>query len=401
MYTEEQIDDLVDIIMRRQEQANLYVLKKIAQKIKEIGTMTPSDVESLIRMRATGADVRDINKALARFAGIRERDIKRLIQMVALDSYKEAKPFYDYRKKPFIPFKDNKPLQKIVRAIIKQTAGACRNLSRALAFMIRDPLNRKVVIATPLAEAYQSVVDEAIQLVQSGVTDYKTAIRRTLQQLINSGLVAVEYEAESGKKHKQRLDSAVRRNILDGVRAINQGVQDETGRQFGADGIEITVHAYPAEDHAPVQGHQFTLEEFARMQDGLSSTDVKGNKFLGFPRAIGTLNCRHFTFSIIVGHAKPNYTDEQLQKILEENEEGYTYPDGKHLTMYECTQKMRSYELRIRQLREAVEVARTAGDEVLEKKYLDRLKSTVKHYKDFCQACGLKPRMDKTVIVTK
>ena len=70
-----------------------------------------------------------------------------------------------------------------------------------------------------------------------------------------------------------------------------------------ADGKEITVHANPAQDHQFVQGHQFTNEEYEKLQgeDDVSFKDVQGRRYEHFDRHIGTLNCRHFTYSIIIG----------------------------------------------------------------------------------------------------
>ncbi len=81
-----------------------------------------------------------------------------------------------------------------------------------------------------------------------------TEPQRKRQELNESGIRRVEYESEKGRHHSQRLDTAVRRNLMDGVRQVSMNVQDEIGKEFGANGVELTVHAYPAPDHAPIQG---------------------------------------------------------------------------------------------------------------------------------------------------
>lgn len=398
MLSEQAIDKLLQPIIDREESINMYAIKQIANQIKEIGKLTPSNVNTLQMLYRRGANVREINKTIAKLTTLQVSDIKKLIRNVAQDAYIDTKPYYDYRHKPFIPFDKNKELQKVVTAIANQTAQAYINLSKAQAFMIRDYKNPAILLPTNLAQTYQSVVDEAVQGVQGGVVDYNTAMRRTLRQLADSGLRRVTYNTESGRTYTQRLDSALRRNLLDGVRAINQGVQDVTGEQFEADGKEITVHLNPAPDHAPVQGHQFSNYEFEKMQQGLSCMDVQGRAYAGFERAIGTLNCRHFTYSIIIGVHKPNYTDEQLQDILNKNQEGYTTPDGKHLTMYECTQRQRHLETAIRYAREGKAVAQAADNLELLAKYDQRLDKLIETYKIFSQGCGLSPKWAKTLV---
>lgn len=396
MLSEDAIDNLVQPIVERQEAINLYVILKIARAIKEIGEIIPSDVYKLERILKAGADVREINKELARLTKLQIEDIKSLIKTAAADSYLETKPFYDYSKKPYIPFEKNEELQKFVSAVAEQTSGTYKNISKAQAFMLRDPKNPKILKPTPISETYQSVIDEAVQSVTNGGIDYNTAIRRELKQLIESGLRKADYQAESGRYHSQRIDTAVRRNVLDGIRAVNQGVQDETGRQFGADGKEITVHEYPAPDHAPVQGHQFSNYEYDRMQVGDCFTDVKGNCFAGFQRAIGTLNCRHLAFSIIIGVFSTTYTDEELKEKLEKNEKGYTFPNGRHLTMYQCTQEQRRLETEIRRAKDGHMIAKEAGDMKLAEEYKAKVGKYTNQYKAFSAACGLTPKMQKT-----
>jgi hypothetical protein len=223
-------------------------------------------------------------------------------------------------------------------------------------------------------------------------------MRRSLKQLNESGIRYVTYQAESGKVHTQRLDTAVRRNILDGIRAVYQGVQDETGRQFEADGKELSVHQFPAPDHAPIQGHQFTNEEYEKLQSDESFEDVKGNKFDSIARAIGTLNCRHFAYSIIIGHAKPNYTDEQLKAILDKNEKGYTTSNGKHLTFYQCTMKQRQLETEIRKAKDGQIMARESGDRKLAEEYQAKINKYTQQYNAFSKACGLSTKKDRTSV---
>jgi hypothetical protein len=398
MLSDDSINRLIQPLIDRQESINTYVITMIAKRVREIGSMNPSDLYKIERLVKSGSDIRLINAELARLASLQVKEIKSILKTVAVDNYMDAKPLYDYRHKSFIPYEKNKPLQKVVTAISNQTAGTYKNISKAQAFMVRDLKNPQILKPTSISKTYQSIIDEAVQAAQSGVIDYNTAIRRSLKQLNESGIRYVTYQAESGKVHSQRLDTAVRRNILDGIRAINQGVEDETGKQYGADGKELSVHAFPAPDHAPVQGHQFRNEEYEKMQNGEGFTDVKGNKFEGFDRAIGTLNCRHFAYSIIVGYSKPRHTDKYLSYVLTRNEEGYTTSSGKHLTMYQCTQQQRRLETEIRKAKDGQIMARESGDRKLAEEYQAKINKYTNEYKVFSNACGLKTQNERQTV---
>lgn len=394
LLSDDMIEKLIQPLLNRQEAINVYVIKQIAEQIKRIGQLNPSSLHKLERLYKTGGDVQRINYEIARLTNLQVRDIKNLIRDVALNGYMDARPFFDYRKLPFIPFEKNTEVQRVVVSIANQTANEFKNMSKAQAFMLRDLKNPKKLIPTPTAEAYQTVVDEAIQTVQSGVVDYNTAMTRTLDQLSQSGLRVV-YQAENGRIHTQRMDTALRRNLLDGVRAINQGVQDEVGKEFGADGKEITVHANSAPDHEPIQGHQFTNEEFDKLQNQQDFEDYQGRKFSAIDRAIGVLNCRHFTYSIVLESSKPMYTDEQLEQFKRNNAKGYTLPNGKHLTMYQCTQYQRQLETKIRYAKEGKIAADTAGNKAESDKYLAKVSKLMKEYMSFSKSCGLSPKLDK------
>lgn len=416
MLSDKAIEKLIQPIINRQININNYVIGIIAKRIKEIGEILPSDSYRLEALMRSGNDVQKINKELALLTNKQVSDIKRIIKTVALNSYMDMKRFYDYRMLPFIPFKENVELQKVVKAISTQTSNTYRNLSKSQAFMIRGLKNPKILRPTSISDTYKTIIDEAVQANQTAGIDYKTAMRRSLRQLVDSGIRNVSYKTESGRVYTQRLDTAVRRNILDGIRAINQGVQDETGKQFGADGVEITVHEYPAEDHATVQGHQFTLEEYAKISPASSIQpdnsidtshyektddvlfDVEGRQYEVFERKIGTLNCRHFTFSIIIGVFPPNYTDKELQQILDRNEKGYKLPDGKKLTMYQCTQKQREMETKIRWAKDGKMAAETAGDNELAEEYQAKVNKYEAEYKEFSKACGLTVKHTKTYV---
>lgn len=399
MLSEDALENLILPIVARQEAINNFVIQTIAKRVKEIGHLLPSDVYKLERLYKSGADVKLINKEIARLTNLNEKEIKKIIKEVAKDAYKDAKPFYDYRHKSFIPFEKNEALQEVVKAVQNQTVETYMNLSKAQAFMLRDLKNPKRLIPTPLAKAYHTIIDEAVQASQQGVVDYNTAMRRTLKQLNESGIRNVVYNTESGRTYSQRLDTAVRRNVLDGIRAINQNMQDEIGKQLNTDGKEISVHANSAPDHEPIQGHQFTNEEYEKLQNNEPFEDVDGEKFGAIERPIGVLNCMHYTFSIIIGVEKPNYTKEQLQKFIEHNQKGYTTKSGKHYTMYECTQHQRELETKIRRAKDGQMMAVEAGDMKLIEEYQTKVAKITDKYNQFSKACGLSPKLDRTRVV--
>lgn len=400
MLNENQIDKLIQPLVDRQRQIEGEVITVIAERLEKIKDILPSDAFRLERLYKTGSDAQKINKILSQHSKLSEDEIKQIIRTVGADAYADTKPFYDYRELPFIAYADNKELQNAVKAIERVTLQDYKNLANSTAFMLRDVTNPYIIRSTPLAETYQSVIDMAVQSALTGTASYNTLIPRVIRDLTQRGITAAEYTTDKGKPHRVRLDSVVRRNILDAIRNVQQTVQDITGEQFDANGVELSVHIHSAPDHEPIQGHQFSKEEYDKLQTGMPFSDVNGVSFGAIDRPIGMWNCRHFAWSIIIGEKTPNYTSEELERIKAENADGITVTDkdGNEVkqSMYWCTQQMRRYELKMRQLKEGMAAAEKAGEDDLQKQMKAQLDRKQNEYKAFCAKCGLKPRFDKT-----
>ena len=395
MLSENTIDNLVQPIVTRQESINTYVLTKIATSVREIGEISPSEVNRMKLLVAMGTDIREMNKELARLSNVQVREIKSLIKTVAIKTNLDAKPLYDYRHKSFIPYEKNKKLQSFVKIVGDRTAGTYENISnsKATGFLIRDLKHPGLLKFQPINDTYRSVIDEAIQATQSGI-DYRTAMRKTLKQLADSGIRRLSWD--SG--YTQRLDTAVRRNILEGVRAIQQATEDAIGEEIGADGKELSVHINCAPDHEPFQGHQMTNENWEKLQNSENFEDVEGQKFTGVERVIGMWNCRHIARSIIIGVTQPLYTKEKLQQFIKDNHDGYVLPNGKQITLYECTQMQRQMETKIRYAKDEQIAYRESGDINSAKIAQQKVKHLTQEYTKFSKACKLPIHKDRAAV---
>ena len=396
MLTDEQLNDMMEPIIVRQQSINEYVLLSIAEKIKEIGKMSLSDVKKLNILVAYGADIRKLNNKLALLSRLQVRDIKHLIKEVAYNVYKDAKPLYDYRHKPFKSFQEKRTMQRYVKAIGDVTANKYKNLSnsKATGFLIRDPKNPTKLRFHSINDTYTSVLDEAIRASQAGLIDYRTAMRRTIRQLSDSGVRRIAWD--SG--YTQRLDTAVRRNLLDGIHAINQAIEDEIGKEIDADGKELSAHPNCAMDHEPFQGHRFTNAEYNKLQNNEDFQDVDGEEFTAVERTIGMWNCRHIAYSVILGLSKPRYSKKQLQRMIKQNHDGYVTSDGKHLTLYECTQLQRKLETRIRYAKDRQMMFQESGDIIAARAERQKVIQLTNEYKAFSKSCGLKLQLDRASV---
>ena len=381
MLSQEVEERLAEHLTARIEEANTYILKRIGEAIKQISTLTPSQAYQIQQILKFGGTYNEIAKELARVSGKNVQDIYKIFEEVAKNNKQFAKQFYKYRNIDYIPYKKDIALQNMVKSIATITADMYRNISNTSVIgFIQDGKFKQ------LQQVYQDTIDKAILSISQGKQDFYSSMRQTLKELGGSGLV----QYESGRT--KRLDSAVRMNILDGMRALNNETSRRFGEEYNADGIEISVHSKPAPDHADIQGKQFSIEEYDKLENGEIATDYQGNKYDGTDkRHIGEYNCYHKIFSIVLGVSKPEYTDKQLNDIRESNLSGFEF-EGKHYTMYEGTQLQRRIELNIRKQKDTQILARASGDTELVEQSQNKIRLLTSKYNDLCKASGLLPK---------
>ena len=388
MLSQEVEERLAEHLTARIEEANSYILKRIGEAIKQISTLTPSQAYQLGQILKYGGTYEDIAKQLAKVSGKNIQDIYKIFEEVAKNNKQFAKQFYRYRGIDYIPFAKDIALQNQVMSIATLTANIYRNIANTSAIgLIQDGQFKQ------LQQVYQDTIDKAILSVSQGKQDFYSSMRQTLKELGGSGLV----QYASGKT--RRLDSAVRMSMLDGIRQVSNETSKRFGKEYDADGIEISVHANPAPDHADIQGRQFSNEEYEKLENGEIATDYKGNTYDGADkRHISEYNCYHKIFTIVLGVSKPEYTDEQLNDIREANLSGFEF-EGKHYTMYEGTQLQRRIETAIRKHKDTQILARSAGDKELVEQSQLKITQLTHKYNELCNVSGLLPKKQRMQVL--
>ena len=408
MISDEVIEKVIERLVNRIEQTNAYILKEIGNSIDEIGNINPSKANQLVQMLKYGGNYEKIAKEIARLTNKNVKDIQDMFQEIAKSDYKFAEKFYNYRNINYIPYEQNINLQNQVKALARITAQEYINLTNttSLGFGLQDKKGN--IVFKGLKEAYYDVLDEAVLSVAQGKETFNNAMYRQLKQIGTSGLKVIyptTYETidkETSKvitKHyTRRLDSAVRMNMNTALKDLHYELQEQIGEEINADGVELSAHINPAPDHQKAQGRQFTNEQYKQLQetgiaktyDGLEIDMHKGKHF----RPIREWNCKHYEFAIILGVDKPQYSDKQLQKIINDNDKGFDY-DGKHYTMYEGTQLQRRIETAIRQEKDVQIGAKASGLNDLVMDSQANIKTLTKKYNELNKISGLRPKISR------
>ena len=400
MLSDEVIDKVVERLVNRIEEGNTYIIKKIGESIKKIGTLAPSDAQQLIQIMKYGGDYDKIAKKLAEVTRLNVKDIYKIFEEVAKKETYFAKQFYDYRGKKFIPYEKNKALKKQVEALAKITAKEYVNLTQTTAFATKVDGE---LVYNDIGKTYQNILDKAVLELAQGKESFNSEMSKVMKELAENGIRTVDYA--SGRS--LRIDSAVRMQLNSALMRLHNEMQEDFGKKFDSDGIEISVHANPALDHAEAQGRQFSNEEWEKLQTIGVAKDYTGREInmhldrvrtkstsIAF-RPIGQYNCRHTVYSIVLGVSKPEYSDKELQKILDDNNKGFDF-DGKHYnTLYEGTQLQRRIELEIRKQKDAQIGAKVINDEDGILKAQEKIRQLTKKYQDLSNVSGLPTKLER------
>ena len=372
MLTAEQISALRDKAAKLVEPIQAYLLREIVRRVAHAGQLTSTAAYQVWKAQQMGVSQRQIKQELRRLLKLSHKEIRRIMYQSAQSGYNlDVSRFPQVQA---IPFEKNTVLQQIVSAASELAVDDFTNLTQTMGMV--DPYGN----ALPLQDAYRACTDFAFELVSTGAADYMTAIRQATRNLADKGLRVIDYE--SGVHTS--LEAAVRRNIMGGLGLMQEKIIQETHDQLGCDGWEITAHANSAPDHEPIQGKQYSDEAYTALNNSLR-------------RRIGTLNCGHAAFPIILGVNRPQYTTAELEKFRQDNAKGVTI-DGRHYTGYQATQMQRSLERAIRKQKNRIMVDEAAGDS--EKLKTDKAKLTVlrQRYKEFSEAAELRTQYERTEV---
>lgn len=408
MFNEKRENVLIERLVRRQEKANEQILKELGKLLGEIGQLTPSEAYTIGQQLKYGESLEKIVIILSKQSRITRTEIYKMLEGEARHNLDFSKKYFKAREIDFIPYKDNQPLQRLVNEVAIATinnvgVSELRNISRTTGITYLDRNGNRVT--KNIIDAYNEIVDDAIVNVATGKESFQQELQRQLKTIGQSGIQKIEYE--SGRH--RRIDSAMRMNLKDGLSQLAIAQQEIVGGQFGNDGWEVTVHSYPAIDHEDIQGHIFYNEEFNKLQDYEYFGDIKdvngrvytrdGSNHI---RPIGELNCYHVAMAIVVGADTPRYTQEELDKINEDNEKGFDF-EGKHYTLYEASQLQRKLELEIRRNRETEVIAKASGESG--KQLLEDTRSTINQlfnkYHELSKISGLPTKLERTRLLTK
>ncbi|MGN0491263.1 MAG: phage minor capsid protein [Ruminococcus sp.] len=319
MLTPDQLAHCADDILKLYSQLEEEIVRDVARRISKTGIITETGKLQLNAMQELGTLNSDILSSLSKYTDKTEEQLQKLFEDAAVTATEYDNEIYRANGLNPKSIKVSATQMQTLEAGYKKTSGNLSNLTRTTAVTSQTSFINACTLAEMKAE--------------SGAFSPQQAIVDAIKQVASEGAFVLY---ESG--HRDRLDVAVRRNVMTGIGQTTGEICLANARELGCDLMEITAHAGARPAHASWQGQIVSL---SGKKGYLSLSDIgygTGDGFKGW-------NCRHDWFPYFEGSTRM-YSEKDLKELEAENIE---FPDGSMHTLYEAEQYQRALERRIRQ----------------------------------------------------
>lgn len=380
----EVLDALPEELVELFRALEITLLDEICSRLVFADQLNEVTVQDIQALRMHGIDLKSIEEAISKTAGISKQKLNSLLNDVVERNQKYYTEVIDLAH---VTQPETLVDEAVVDAIKRQTHDTFRNLTASMGFLVGNTMLKP-------ARAYQWALDNAEMQIQSGAISYNQAIKTAVKQLADSGLKVVDYE--SG--HRDQIDVAARRAVMTGVSQICAKYTEQSAEYLETPYFEVSAHAgardkpgpSPWSSHKDWQGKVYST----RSGDIYPSIyEVCG---LGAVDGLEGANCRHRRNVWVEGVSERTYTDEQIEHI--DDDLGCEF-DGKKYTAYEATQMQRRVERQIikqKRLVTAYKASEQKDEYYAAKAKLVRLNAK---YKAFSEAAGLPLQYERTKVL--
>lgn len=382
MFTPTEIEALPSAMEQLYRSLQLNIMSDLTERLKANGEEITSAADWQInRLYELGVSKDEINSLIQSTLDVSDDEIDRIYDEVVKSGYARNEELYTSKGKEYIPYAENKQLQQLVKAVKNQTKSEYRNITGSLGFAVRNADN--TLSFTPLADFYQRTLDNGLMQIASGAVDYNTVLKKAVKAMTDSGLRTVDYYASGWSN---RVDVAARRALMTGFNQVVAKVNEDNAEQLGTEYFEVSYHRGARPTHQVWQGRVYSKKELET---------VCG---LGTVTGLCGANCYHSYSPFIKGVDKPTYSDEELDRINEEENTPKEY-NGRQYTVYEAQQRQRRLETAMRADRQKIELLTQGGADYdtitgAKVRYFQRQDEYVK----FSKAMGLPEQWERVTV---
>ena len=319
MLTPDQLAHCADSIVELYSQLNEAIIRDVARRIAKASVITETGELQLNALRNLGVLHADLISSISKYNNIGSEELLRIFADASMAAVEYDSRIYRNNGLNPLPLNLSPTAMQILEAGYKKTNGNLANLTRTSAISTQTKFIRACTMAEMKAE--------------SGAFSAEQAIFNAVRELAAEDATVIY---PSG--HQDKIDVAVRRNVMTGVGQTTGEICLAYADELGCDLMEITAHIGARPSHAAWQGKIVSL---SGKQGYLSLEDIGYGTGAGFKG----WNCRHDWYPYFEGSTRM-YSQADLAALEEKNIE---FPDGSMHTYYEAEQYQRALERKIRE----------------------------------------------------
>ena len=231
------------------------IMEDIVRRIRINSEITSTADLQMQRLSEMGASKKAVRDYIQQALQLSEQGIDDLYSGAIRKGYNADRDLYTATGRDFIPYAENQQLQQLVEAVKKQTNSDIKNITQSMGFAVRQPDGK--LTFQPIADYYQKTLDKAVLDITSGSFDYNTVLKRTVQEMTDSGLRWIDYA--SG--HHNRVPVAVRRAVMTGVNQVTAKIAEQNMELLQTEYVEVSWHRGARPSHQVWQGKIYHWKE--------------------------------------------------------------------------------------------------------------------------------------------
>lgn len=370
MLTPEQLAYCADDMIKLYSQLDEAIVRDISRRIAKAGTLTETGRLQINALQNSGMVYNDILARVSEYTDKSETALHDLFENAGLWTVEYDMEIYADNGLNPIPLNMSPAAMQVLEAGYLKTNNNINNLTLTTALTSQTQFINECTMAEMKAE--------------SGAFSADQAICDAIKQIAATGSYVLY---PSG--HRDKLDVAVRRNVMTGIGQTTGQICLGYAQDMGCDLMEITAHCGARPSHASWQGQIVSL---SGRRGYLSLSDIgygTGDGFKGW-------NCRHDWYPYFEGSTRM-YSNKDIEEL---NARNIVFPDGSMHTYYEAEQYQRGCERKIRETKRILaaqdECIKNTSSESLRKamqndfdEFSIKLKGQEAKLNDFCNKTGL------------
>ena len=336
-------------IVKMYQKLNTELIDSIIDKLKETGDISSYTRQQVQNIAKRGGREIFINsiKNSKKLSKERKKELVALFSEITKDNIESYRELYNLADEKL---EISNSQLKILNAMVKMTDGEINNFTKTIAFSNKQD--------------FVNAIDKMYFQVTTGGTDFQTAFRQATNELAKKGVVLT-----MSNGNKRSLESAVRQNVMYGIRQTVREINDDIGEKLNCDGVQINITPNCRHEHIPINGQKFRVDskEWKKYQDLLED-----------------YNCQHYATPIFYNIEDNIYTEKEIQSANNRT----VNIDGEELPYYEATQKQRALERAVRNAKKEYMNNQTPENK-------KRVLNAQKNVREYCTKAGLERQYDR------